>query len=138
QFMADNNYPAVKSGYVGSIIPRGEHHDGQMMVNHYIHVAKRAADYKVMVNSHEAVRPTGLHRTFPNWIAQESARGTEFEAMGGLAPEHSTILPFTRLMGGPMDYTPGIFQTDFSYYGYGNNGRANTTLVKQLAYYVTI
>lgn len=138
QFMVNNGYNAVKTGYVGQIIPRGEHHDGQWMVNHYIHVAKRAADYKIMVNSHEAVRPTGLHRTYPNWLAQESARGTEFEAMVGLAPEHATILPFTRLMGGPMDYTPGIFQTDLSYYGMGNNNRVNTTLVKQLAYYVTM
>ncbi len=138
RFMADHGYNAVKTGYVGHVIPRGEHHDSQWMVNHYIHVAERAADYKIMVNSHEAVRPTGLHRTYPNWIAQESARGTEFEAMGGLAPEHATILPFTRLMGGPMDYTPGIFQTDLSYYGTGSNQRANTTLVKQLAYYVTM
>jgi glucan 1,4-alpha-glucosidase len=138
QFMADNGYNAVKTGYVGAIIPRGEHHDSQWMVNHYIHVAKTAAEYKVMVNSHEAVRPTGLNRTYPNWIAQESARGTEFEAMGGLHPEHTTILPFTRLMGGPMDFTPGIFQTDLSYYGTGSNQRVNTTLVKQLAYYVTM
>ena len=138
QFMEDNNYNAVKTGYVGQIIPRGEHHDGQWMVNHYIHVAERASDYKIMINSHEAVRPTGLHRTYPNWIAQESARGTEFEAMGGLAPEHTTILPFTRLMGGPMDYTPGIFQTDLTYYNTGGNQRVNTTLTKQLAYYVTM
>ncbi|WP_281764617.1 glycoside hydrolase family 97 protein [Neptunitalea lumnitzerae] len=138
QFMADNGYHAVKTGYVGQIIPRGEHHDSQWMVNHYIHVAKRAADYKVMVNSHEAVRPTGLHRTYPNWIAQESARGTEFEAMQGLNPDHTTILPFTRLMGGPMDFTPGIFQTDLSYYGIGSTQRVNTTLAKQLAYYVTM
>jgi len=106
------------------------------MINHYIRVAQTAAQYKIMVNSHEAVRPTGLHRTYPNWIAQESSRGTEFEAMGGLAPEHTTILPFTRMIGGPMDFTPGIFQTDLSYYGGG--GRVNTTLVKQLAYYVTM
>lgn len=138
QFMNDNGYNAVKTGYVGQIIPRGEHHDGQWMVNHYIHVAERAADYKIMINSHEAVRPTGLNRTYPNWIAQESARGTEFEAMGGLTPEHTTILPFTRLMGGPMDFTPGIFQTDLSYYGTGGQQRVNTTLVKQLAYYVTM
>jgi len=138
QFMNENGYTAVKTGYVGPIIPRGEHHDGQAMVNHYIHVAERAADYKIMVNSHEAVRPTGLHRTYPNWIAQESARGTEFEAMGGLAPEHTTILPFTRLMGGPMDYTPGIFQTDLTYYKTGGDQRVNTTLTKQLAYYVTM
>ena len=138
QFMKDNGYNAVKTGYVGQIIPRGEHHDGQWMVNHYIHVAQRAADYKIMVDSHEAVRPTGLNRTYPNWIAQESARGTEFEAMGGLNPDHTTILPFTRLMGGPMDFTPGIFQTDLSYYNTGGKQRVNTTLVKQLAYYVTM
>jgi hypothetical protein len=138
EFMNANGYDAVKTGYVGQIIPRGEHHDGQWMVNHYIHVAERAADYKIMIDSHEAVRPTGLHRTYPNWVAQESARGTEFEAMGGLNPEHTTILPFTRLMGGPMDFTPGIFQTDLSYYKTGGNQRVNTTLVKQLAYYVTM
>ena len=138
EFMRDNGYNAVKTGYVGQIIPRGEHHDGQQLVNHYIHVAERAADYGIMVNSHEAVRPTGLNRTYPNWIAQESARGTEFEAMGGLKPEHTTILPFTRLMGGPMDYTPGIFQTDLSYYNKDNKQRVNTTLSKQLAYYVTM
>lgn len=137
-FMKAHGYHAVKTGYVGAIIPRGEHHDSQWMVNHYLHVAKRAAEYEIMVNSHEAVRPTGLHRTYPNWIAQESARGTEFEAMVGLAPEHGTILPFTRLIGGPMDYTPGIFQTDLSYYGTGSKQRVNTTLVKQLAYYVTM
>ncbi|MFD2514743.1 glycoside hydrolase family 97 protein [Pontibacter locisalis] len=138
KFMKEHGYDAVKTGYVGKIIPRGEYHDGQWMVNHYIYVAEKAADYKIMINSHEAVRPTGLHRTYPNWIAQESARGTEFEAMGGLAPDHATILPFTRMMGGPMDYTPGIFQTDLSYYNTGGNQRVNTTLVKQLAYYVTM
>ena len=138
KFMAANGYNAVKTGYVGKIIPRGEHHDSQWMVNHYINVAQTAAKYKIMVNSHEAVRPTGLNRTYPNWIAQESARGTEFEAMGGLAPEHTTILPFTRLMGGPMDYTPGILQTELSYYGTGSSQKVNTTLVKQLAYYVTM
>lgn len=140
QFMVDNGYNAVKTGYVGRIIPRGEHHDGQWMVNHYINVAKTAAEYKIMVNSHEAVRPTGLCRTYPNWLAQESARGTEFETLvpEGLPPDHTTILPFTRLMGGPMDFTPGIFQTDLSYYGTGSKQRVNTTLVKQLAYYVTM
>ncbi len=137
EFMNKYGYTSVKTGYVGQIIPRGEHHDGQWMVNHFTHVAKRAADYNIMINSHEAVRPTGLHRTYPNWLAQESARGTEFEAMGGLAPEHASILAFTRLIGGPMDYTPGIFQTDLSYYG-DNQQRVNTTLVKQLAYYVTM
>lgn len=137
EFMKEHGYDAVKTGYVGEIIPRGEHHDGQWMVNHYNHVIRRAADYEIMINAHEAVRPTGLHRTYPNLLAQESARGTEFEAMAGLPPEHATILPFTRLMGGPMDYTPGIFQTDLSYYGNGDQ-RVNTTLVKQLAYYVTM
>ncbi|MDT0641244.1 glycoside hydrolase family 97 protein [Zunongwangia sp. F363] len=137
RFMDKYGYDAVKTGYVGQIVPRGEHHDGQWMVNHYIHVAREAADHEIMVNSHEAVRPTGLHRTYPNWIAQESARGTEFEAMAGLAPEHATILPFTRLMGGPMDYTPGIFQLDLSAYG-NDDHNVNTTLAKQLAYYVTM
>ena len=138
RFMKDHGYNAVKTGYVGWIRPKGEHHDGQWMVNHYIHVAQIAAQYKIMVNSHEAVRPTGLHRTYPNWLAQESARGTEFEAMAGLPPEHTTILPFTRLIGGPMDYTPGILQTIFSYHNPKKTKQAGTTLVKQLAYYVTI
>jgi glucan 1,4-alpha-glucosidase len=136
-FMVDNNYNAVKTGYVGPIIPRGEHHDGQQMVNHYTYVAKEAAKHKIMVDSHEAVRPTGLHRTYPNWFAQESARGTEFESMEGIHPDHTTILPFTRLMGGPMDYTPGIFQGDLSVYGDKKN-KLSTTLVKQLALYVTM
>lgn len=138
RFMKENGYNAVKTGYVGWIRPKGEHHDGQFMVNHYLHVARTAARYRIMVNSHEAVRPTGLHRTYPNWLAQESARGTEFEAMSGLPPEHTTILPFTRLMGGPMDYTPGIMQTIFSYYNPAKTKQAGTTLVKQLAYYVTM
>jgi hypothetical protein len=137
QFMNDNNYTAVKTGYVGPIIPRGEHHDGQTMVNHYSYVAREAAKHKIMVNSHEAVRPTGLHRTYPNWLAQESARGTEFESFGGNNPDHTTILPFTRLMGGPMDYTPGIFQGDLSVYGHKKN-KLSTTLTKQLALYVTM
>ena len=105
------------------------------MNNHYIHVVKRAADYKIMVDSHEAVRPTGLCRTWPNWVAQESARGGEFESMGGNDPDHTCILPFTRLKGGPMDYTPGIFQTKLSYYNSSKpKGQAGTTLVKQLAW----
>ncbi|MDU1906245.1 MAG: glycoside hydrolase family 97 protein [Dysgonomonas sp.] len=137
QFMVDNGYNSVKTGYVGPIIPRSEYHDGQWMVNHYLHVAKTAANYKIMVNSHEAVRPTGLHRTYPNWFAQESARGTEFESFNGNNPDHTTILPFTRLMGGPMDYTPGIFQGDLSVYG-SNKAKLSTTLVKQLALYVTM
>lgn len=137
RFMAENGYDAVKTGYVGPIIPRSEHHDGQWMVNHYLRVVKTAARYKAMVNSHEAVRPTGLCRTYPNWIAQESARGTEFESFQGNTPEHTTILPFTRLMGGPMDYTPGIFEGDLSVYG-TNKAKLSSTLVKQLALYVTM
>lgn len=137
RFMADNGYNAVKTGYVGPIIPRNEYHDGQWMVNHYNYVAETAADYKIMVNSHEAVRPTGMCRTYPNWIAQESARGTEFESFNGNHPDHTTILPFTRLMGGPMDYTPGIFEGDLSKYG-SNKAQLSTTLVKQLALYVTM
>lgn len=137
RFMKKYGYDAVKTGYVGPIIPRSEHHDGQWMVNHYNYVAKTAADYKIMVNSHEAVRPTGMCRTYPNWIAQESARGTEFESFNGNNPDHTTILPFTRLMGGPMDYTPGIFEGDLSVYG-SNKARLSTTLVKQLALYVTM
>ena len=137
RFMKEHGYDAVKTGYVGPIIPRSEHHDGQWMVNHYNYVAKTAAEYKIMVNSHEAVRPTGMCRTYPNWIAQESARGTEFESFNGNTPDHTTILPFTRLMGGPMDYTPGIFEGDLSVYG-SNKARLSTTLVKQLALYVTM
>lgn len=136
-FMTANNYNSVKTGYVGPIIPRGEHHDGQQMVNHYMYVATEAAKHKIMVDSHEAVRPTGLHRTYPNWFAQESARGTEFESMEGIHPDHTTILPFTRLMGGPMDYTPGIFQGDLSVYGSKKN-KLSSTLVKQLGLYVTM
>lgn len=139
QFMVDHNYNAVKTGYVGYIIPRSEYHYTQWMNDHYIYVAKRAADYGIMVNSHEATRPTGLSRTYPNWLAQESARGGEFETMGGNDPDHTTILPFTRLMGGPMDYTPGIFETKMSYYnGDKMDQQVHTTLVKQLALYVTM
>lgn len=137
RFMNRYGYDAVKTGYVGPIIPRSEHHDGQWMVNHYNRVAETAARYKIMVNSHEAVRPTGMCRTYPNWIAQESARGTEFESFNGIRPDHQTILPFTRLMGGPMDYTPGIFEGDLSVYG-NNKAKLGTTLVKQLALYVTM
>lgn len=137
KFMVDNGYNAVKTGYVGPISPRSEYHDGQWMVNHYNYVVETAADYKIMINSHEAVRPTGICRTYPNWIAQESARGTEFESFKGNNPDHTTILPFTRLMGGPMDYTPGIFQGDLSVYG-SNKAKLSTTLVKQLALYVTM
>ena len=137
RFMKENGYDAVKTGYVGPIIPRSEHHDGQWMVNHYNRVAETAAQYKIMVDSHEAVRPTGMYRTYPNWIAQESARGTEFESFNGIRPDHQTILPFTRLMGGPMDYTPGIFDTQLSFLS-GEHSFVHTTLAKQLALYVTL
>ncbi|MFY7729475.1 MAG: glycoside hydrolase family 97 catalytic domain-containing protein, partial [Flavobacterium sp.] len=137
QFMVDNGYNAVKSGYVGNILPRGESHYGQWMVNHYLYAIKKAADYKIMVNAHEAIRPTGLARTYPNLIGNEAARGTEYESFGGNNPDHTTILPFTRLTGGPMDYTPGIFQTKISAYNPDNNSFVHTTLVKQLALYVT-
>lgn len=138
RFMKENGYDAVKSGYVGSIIPYGEHHYGQQMVNHYLRAIQKGADYEIMINAHEPVRPTGLHRTYPNYLASESARGTEYEALGNIAPDHQTILPFTRLIGGPMDYTPGIFQTDLSYYDPTIKNRVNTTLAKQLALYITL
>ena len=138
QFMKDNNYDAVKTGYVGAIIPRSEHHTSQWMVDHAKHVIERAADYQIMVDSHEAPRPTGLCRTYPNWLAQESARGGEFESMGGNPPSHTCILPFTRLKGGPMDYTPGLFETKMSYYGEGKDSQAGTTLARQLALYLTM
>lgn len=137
-FMNQHGYDAVKTGYVGYINPRNEYHSSQWMVDHYLEVAKRAANHRIMVDSHEAVRPTGLARTWPNWIAQESARGGEYEAMGGNPPEHTTILPFTRLKGGPMDYTPGVFETDLSTYGYGNTTKAGTTIARQLALYLTM
>nr|WP_242052433.1 glycoside hydrolase family 97 protein [Dysgonomonas sp. GY75] len=138
QFMVDNGYNSVKSGYVGNIIPRGEHHYGQWMVNHYQYAFEKAADYKIMVNAHEAVRPTGVCRTWPNLIGNESARGTEYQAFGGNKPNHVTVLPFTRLIGGPMDYTPGIFQMDVSKYNPDNNSHVNSTLTNQLALYVTM
>jgi len=133
QLMKDYGYDAVKSGYVGNLIPRGEHHYSQIAINHYQHAIERAADYKIMVNAHEAVRPTGLCRTYPNLIGNESARGTEFQAFGGITPGHTAILPFTRLQGGPMDYTPGIFEMQCS-----NGSRANSTIGGQLALYVTM
>lgn len=136
--MVDNGYNAVKSGYVGDIIPRGEYHYGQWLVNHYLYAVKKAADYKIMVNAHEAVRPTGLCRTYPNLIGNESARGTEYEAFGGSNPDHTTILPFTRLMGGPMDYTPGIFEMQVSKANPDNHSFVHSTLVRQLALYVTM
>jgi len=137
--MKKYDYPAVKSGYVGKIIPRGEFHDGQTMVNHFNFVARRAADYKLMLNSHESSRPTGYSRTYPNYIAAEAARGNEFNAWSnGNPPMHETILPFTRLLGGPMDYTPGIFEIKMSYYDKSKTEQVHTTLAKQLALYVTM
>ena len=138
QFMVDNGYNSVKSGYVGNIIPRGEHHYSQWAVNHYQYAFEKAADYKIMVNAHEAVRPTGVCRTWPNLIGNESARGTEYEAFGGNKPFHTTVLPFTRQIGGPMDYTPGIFEMDISKLNPGNGSHVNTTLANQLALYVTM
>lgn len=138
KFMVENGYNAVKSGYVGNIIPRGEYHYGQWLVNHYLYAVKKAADYKIMVNAHEAVRPTGLCRTYPNLIGNESARGTEYEAFGGSNPDHTTILPFTRLMGGPMDYTPGIFEMRVSKANPDNHSFVHSTLARQLALYVTM
>lgn len=138
QFMVDNGYNSVKSGYVGDILPRGEYHYGQWMNNHYLYAITKAAEYKIMVNAHEAVRPTGMSRTYPNLIGNESARGTEYESFGGNNADHTTILPFTRLMGGPMDYTPGIFQTQINAYNPDNNSFVHTTLAKQLALYVTM
>lgn len=137
-FMKDHGYKSVKTGYVGKVIPRSESHSSQWMVDHYINVADRAADFGIMVDSHEAVRPTGLARTWPNWVAQESARGGEWESMGGNTPEHTVILPFTRLKGGPMDYTPGLFENDLAYYGEGKTSHGGTTLAKQLALYLTM
>jgi hypothetical protein len=138
KFMVEHGYNSVKSGYVGNMIPRGEHHYGQWLNNHYLYAIKKAADYKIMVNAHEAVRPTGLNRTYPNLIGNESARGTEYESFGGNNPDHTTILPFTRLVGGPMDYTPGIFQTKINAYNPDNDSYVHTTLTKQLALYVTM
>lgn len=138
QLMNKYGYDAVKTGYVGNIIPRGEHHYSQWTVNHYYRVVEEAAKHKIMVNSHESMRPSGQSRTYPNWIAAEAARGTEFEAFGGNNPDHQTILPFTRFMGGAMDYTPGIFQTKLDYYFPGDNRFVKTTLAKQLALYVVM
>lgn len=140
QFMKDNNYSVVKSGYVGAILPRGSHHYDQQSVNHYLHCIRRGADYQVMIDAHEPVRPTGMHRTYPNYMAAESGRGTEFESFGpvGNPPEHTTILPFTRFIGGPMDYTPGIFQQKMSYYDGKSQAQIHTTLTKQLALYVVL
>lgn len=138
RFMKDNGYDAVKSGYVGNIIPRGEYHYSQWINNHYQYALEKAAKYKIMVNAHEAVRPTGLSRTWPNLIGNESARGTEYQAFGGNHANHVTILPFTRLIGGPMDYTPGIFEMDIQKINPKNTSHVNSTLANQLALYVTM
>ncbi|TKC06572.1 glycoside hydrolase family 97 protein [Pedobacter polaris] len=138
KFMKANGYDAVKSGYVGNILPRGENHYSQWIVNHYQYALEEAVKYKIMVNAHEAVRPTGIARTYPNLIGNESARGTEYQAFGGSKANHVTILPFTRLQGGPMDYTPGIFEMDISKLNPGNNSHVNSTLANQLALYLTM
>lgn len=138
QFMKDNGYNSVKSGYVGDILPRGENHYSQWLVNHYQYAIEKAADYEIMVNAHEAVRPTGVSRTWPNLIANESARGTEYQAFGGSKPNHVTVMPFTRLIGGPMDYTPGIFEMDISKANPDNASWVNSTIANQLALYVTM
>lgn len=138
KFMKENGYDAVKSGYVGPILPRGENHYSQWTVNHYQYAIEKAAQYHIMVNAHEAARPTGIGRTWPNLIGNEAARGTEYQAFGGSKPNHVTVLPFTRLIGGPMDYTPGIFEMDISKINPGNKSHVNSTLANQLALYVTM
>ncbi|MBF4470772.1 glycoside hydrolase family 97 protein [Flavobacterium sp. HJJ] len=138
QFMKDNGYDAVKSGYVGDIISNGNNHYNQFMINHYQYAIEKAADYKIMLNAHEAVRPTGICRTYPNLIGNEAARGTEYQAFGGSKPNHVTLLPFTRLIGGPMDYTPGIFEMDLSKFSPNNKSHVNSTIANQLALYVTL
>lgn len=138
QFMKDNGYDAVKSGYVGDIISNGNNHYNQFMINHYQYAIEKAAEYKIMVNAHEAVRPTGICRTYPNLIGNEAARGTEYQAFGGSKPNHVTLLPFTRLIGGPMDYTPGIFEMDLSKFSPNNKSHVNSTIANQLALYVTL
>ncbi len=138
KLMNDYGYNSVKSGYVGNMIPRGEYHYSQWLNNHYLYAVKEAAKHKIMVNAHEASRPTGLARTYPNLIGNESARGTEYQAMGGNEKWHTSILPFTRLQGGPMDYTPGIFEFDLSTFTPGNNSKIASTIPGQLALYVTM
>ncbi len=140
QYMVKEGINTVKTGYVGRIIPRGEHHDGQWMVNHFQRVAEKAAQYKLMVDSHESIHPTGLHRTYPNWMASEAARGSEFNNAPtlGITPEHTTVLPFTRLLGGPMDFTPGLFRMRLNQFDSTRTTRVRTTLAKQLALYVTL
>ena len=137
-FMNANGYKAVKSGYVGDIVPRGEHHYSQWINNHYQYAIEKAADYHIMVNAHEATRPTGICRTWPNLIGNESARGTEYQAFGGSRPSHTCILPFTRLIGGPMDYTPGIFEQNINSFSKTNTSWANCTIANQLSLYVTM
>ncbi len=138
KFMEKHGYNAVKSGYVGNMLPRGEHHYSQWINNHYLYAVTEAAKHKIMVNAHEAVRPTGLCRTYPNLIGNESARGTEYEAFAGNKPFHTTVLPFTRLQGGPMDYTPGIFDMDMKEVNPDGNGHVNSTIARQLGLYVTM
>jgi len=138
KLMKQYGYDAVKSGYVGNILPAGAHHYSQWTINHYQYAIEKTAQYHIMVNAHEAVRPTGIARTYPNLIGNEAARGTEFQAFGGSHANHVTILPFTRLLGGPMDYTPGIFEMDISKINPSNNSHANTTIANQLALYVTM
>ena len=138
KLMEENGYNAVKSGYVGNMIPRGEYHYSQWLNNHYNYAVRKAAEHKIMVNAHEATRPTGLARTYPNLIGNESARGTEYQAMGGNDKSHTSILPFTRLQGGPMDYTPGIFEFDLSTFTPSNNSKIASTIPGQLALYVTM
>lgn len=138
ELMEEYGYNSIKSGYVGDMLPRGEYHYGQWCNNHYLYAVTEAAKHKVMVNAHEAVRPTGLCRTYPNLIGNESARGTEYQAFGGTHPHHVTILPFTRLQGGPMDYTPGIFVMDISEINPENDSYCNSTICNQLALYVTM
>ncbi len=138
RFMRENGYDAVKSGYVGNIIPKGNNHYNQWMVNHYLYAVEKAADYRIMVNAHEAVRPTGLCRTWPNLISNESARGTEYQGTNGSKTFHVTVLPFTRLIGGPMDYTPGIFEMDISKINPSNHTHANCTIANQLGIYVVM
>lgn len=138
ELMNKYGYNSVKSGYVGDIIPRGEYHYGQWMNNHYLYAVKKAAEHKIMVNAHEAVRPTGLCRTYPNLIGNESARGTEYQAFGGTRAHHVCILPFTRLQGGPMDYTPGIFEMEVEKLNPNNKSHVNSTICNQLALYVTL
>lgn len=138
ELMEKYGYKAIKSGYVGDIIPYGEHHYGQFMNNHYLYCIEEAAKHQIMVNAHEATRPTGICRTYPNWIGNESARGTEYECFVGNEVNHTCILPFTRLLGGPMDYTPGIFNMDLSQMNPDNHNHVNSTICRQLALYVTL